>query len=536
VTGDTWDVMHNPGPSDQHWTTDNVGEAAPGVLTPLAASMWSHVGDKMPRMVAYKMGVFSDRDLAEYPLIARSFYGRLALRVEYVATMGDRVPGADGRDSVRNMFGTVPESMTFEPTRARYPAVAAKLPRVMRTAPGDVRAMSAATDVWWRDRIDALPTMSTAETRIVLAEGYQRFYDNLEIHTLGLMAVVQPLLVALSNLVERAGVGDVGELSGSGGAEMAIVSDIWRASRGELTVEQVVANHGFHGPLEGEVSSRVWREDDAPLRKVIAAYAGKPDTEDPVLRARRAAEALPGRQRAVLAALPAWQRPVARELLRRSARLIPLRGVGKRSFLQALDVCRASARQLGEHLGLDAFQLSLDELTGTMPLDAAELAERRAARRREYQAITIPSRWRGTPEPEAADPDATGAGDTVLTGVGVSAGVAEGVVRVVLDPSFADVEDDEVLVTPTTDPSWASIMFVSSALVVDIGGALSHAAVVARELGIPCVVNTRVGSRTLRTGDRVRVDGSKGTVELLERAGDSVAHDPSGAERIGIPD
>jgi pyruvate,water dikinase len=103
----------------------------------------------------------------------------------------------------------------------------------------------------------------------------------------------------------------------------------------------------------------------------------------------------------------------------------------------------------------------------------------------------------------------------VLTGIGVSAGVVEGIVRVVTDPGFADVEPGEVLVAPTTDPSWASIMFVSTALVVDIGGALSHAAVVARELGVPCVVNTRSGTKALRTGDRVRVDGGKGTVEVL---------------------
>jgi pyruvate,water dikinase len=61
-------------------------------------------------------------------------------------------------------------------------------------------------------------------------------------------------------------------------------------------------------------------------------------------------------------------------------------------------------------------------------------------------------------------------------------------------------------------------MFISAALVVDIGSALSHAAVVARELGLPCVVNTRDGSRRLQTGDRVRVDGGAGTVEILARA------------------
>jgi pyruvate,water dikinase len=88
---------------------------------------------------------------------------------------------------------------------------------------------------------------------------------------------------------------------------------------------------------------------------------------------------------------------------------------------------------------------------------------------------------------------------------------------VVTDPSFTDVEPDEILVAPTTDPSWSSIMFISSALVVDIGGALSHAAVVAREFGIPCVVGTYDGTRVLRTGDRVRVDGTAGTVEIIER-------------------
>src|SRR5262249_20146286 len=103
----------------------------------------------------------------------------------------------------------------------------------------------------------------------------------------------------------------------------------------------------------------------------------------------------------------------------------------------------------------------------------------------------------------------------VLRGIGVSRGIAEGVVRVVTDPSFTEVEQDEILVAPTTDPSWSSIMFISAALVVDIGGALSHAAVVARELDIPCVVNTQNGSQVLRTGDRVRVDGDQGTVERL---------------------
>jgi pyruvate,water dikinase len=96
--------------------------------------------------------------------------------------------------------------------------------------------------------------------------------------------------------------------------------------------------------------------------------------------------------------------------------------------------------------------------------------------------------------------------------------VVEGRVRVVTDPTFADVEPDEILVATTTDPSWASIMFMSRALVVDIGGALSHAAVVAREMGIPCVMGTDVATTALRNGDVCRVDGTTGHVVLISRA------------------
>jgi pyruvate,water dikinase len=110
------------------------------------------------------------------------------------------------------------------------------------------------------------------------------------------------------------------------------------------------------------------------------------------------------------------------------------------------------------------------------------------------------------------------ASDAALSGVGVSPGVVEGPARVVTDPSFDEVEPGEVLVAPSTDPSWASIMFLSSALVVDIGGALSHAAIVARELGVPCVVNTVTGTRSIRTGDHIRVDGGTGVVTILKRA------------------
>ena len=167
--------------------------------------------------------------------------------------------------------------------------------------------------------------------------------------------------------------------------------------------------------------------------------------------------------------------------------------------------------------------MTIDELLApSLPGGIKETIVLRRNRRTEYEKYRLPSHWRGMPTPiPIGEGEATGAesGEAALIpGLGVSPGVAEGVARVVTDPGFADVEPGEILVSPTTDPSWSSIMFISVALVVDIGGFLSHAAIVARELGIPCVVNTIHGSRTIRTGDRLRVDGNAGTVEILERA------------------
>ncbi|MGH9286601.1 MAG: PEP-utilizing enzyme, partial [Acidimicrobiales bacterium] len=78
----------------------------------------------------------------------------------------------------------------------------------------------------------------------------------------------------------------------------------------------------------------------------------------------------------------------------------------------------------------------------------------------------------------------------------------------------------EILVCRFTDPSWAPLFTLAEALVIDIGAAASHGAIVARELGVPCVIGTGDGTRRIRTGDRLHVDGSGGRVQILERAGE----------------
>jgi rifampicin phosphotransferase len=517
------DPIHYAAPQDDLWTTTNIGEGIPGVQTPLSWTLWRPVGVAV-REVGFAVGALSRSERAVEDGVMEIFYGRAAFRIAPFARLGDRLPGTSGEDVVAGLLGRVPEGLALRPTVRRYPIVAWRFPMTFIRTPRRLRALQPEMDAWYARRLRQLPALDRDPTVALIVEARQRLIEMVTLQTITALSVVQPLHETLEKLVARTGVGDAGTLGGGGGAELAgLVGDLWRASRGHLSVAEVAGRHGFHGPLEGELSSRVWREDPTPLERIVAEYAARPDREDPVARLRersRAAEAMSER---LLAALPAWQRPATRTLLRMAAGNIPLRGVAKVFLLQAFDVGRAAARRLGELLTAedvldapdDVFFLTFDELTGALPADARELIEWRRARREEYLGLAIPSDWRGRPVPEAGV-DIEEA--RVVEGVGVSAGVYEGRARVVLSPEFDEVEPDEVLIAPTTDPSWASIMFISGALVVDIGGALSHAAVVARELGIPCVVNTRTGTRQIRTGDRVRVDGNAGTVEVLARA------------------
>ncbi|MCL5677316.1 MAG: PEP-utilizing enzyme [Firmicutes bacterium] len=108
------------------------------------------------------------------------------------------------------------------------------------------------------------------------------------------------------------------------------------------------------------------------------------------------------------------------------------------------------------------------------------------------------------------------AAEGALTGTSASPGVYEGRVRVILDPKGAKLEPGEILVAPGTDPAWTPLFLSAGALVMEIGGIMSHGSVVAREYGIPAVVGVAGATQLLRTGQRVRVDGETGQVKSLD--------------------
>jgi pyruvate,water dikinase len=120
-----------------------------------------------------------------------------------------------------------------------------------------------------------------------------------------------------------------------------------------------------------------------------------------------------------------------------------------------------------------------------------------------------------TIEAWASDIDVTD--ETQVRGHAASPGVVEGVARVLRDVNeIGEVREGEILVCPVTAPSWGPVFGKIAAAVSDIGGTMSHAAIVAREYGLPAVVGTGAATKRIRTGQRVRVDGDRGIVQILD--------------------
>lgn len=106
----------------------------------------------------------------------------------------------------------------------------------------------------------------------------------------------------------------------------------------------------------------------------------------------------------------------------------------------------------------------------------------------------------------------------ILKGIGASAGIAKGEAKIILDPSQYDkMKKGDILVTVMTNPFFVPIMNKTKGIITDVGGLICHAAIVSRELGIPCVVGTKRATKILKDGMKVKVNGKTGEIYVIER-------------------
>ena len=308
-----------------------------------------------------------------------------------------------------------------------------------------------------------------------------------------------------------------------------------KLARGEISRAGYLAEYGHRGPNEFELSAPRPAEDPAWLEQELHNITRSPvDVAGLVANQKQAFD-------------QAWSRlqdlspQAARRFQPRiaeSARRARLRELARSAYARDRWAIRLFALRAGELTGLDnlVFFLTLPELLALLAGDHS--VEHKIAPRMEayqqYQALPPPpSIICGPFDPFAwaADPNrptdifdahhaaiVPPASHRVLGSPG-SAGVVEGIVRVIERPESGHLlQPGEILVAAQTDIAWTLLFPRAAAVITDIGAPLSHAAIVARELGIPAVVGCGNATTLLHTGDQVRVDGGRGIVEILSLA------------------
>ena len=260
---------------------------------------------------------------------------------------------------------------------------------------------------------------------------------------------------------------------------------------------------GHRGPAEVEMRSASYADDPELLIRMVAKSLNiptRPETRRP--------------------AIPLQARPVARL----AAHQLRDREVRRDRMVRAIWLLRNLLRELGRRLvksGVlgaadDVFYLLVDELDA-LPADASGLVARRRAEQRRLAGFVPPPSSVAVGKPLPPWRPSWRPGET-LNGVGVCGGRVRGRVRIVRPETIDDLEPGEILVAEVTDVGYTAAFSYAAAVVTELGGPMSHAAVVAREFGIPCVVDAQDATRRLPPGALVEVDGDSGEIRVLEHA------------------
>lgn len=517
---------------DSLWTNANVGEALIGAMTPCT---WSLV-ERIFRVLLPMLFAEGHQPVG---LIGGRVYVNYGLVLEMGLTFG--MSPRSFAERIAPIFGRIPEGM--EVPRVPLPALrllAATLRHTRqirahaRRLPAFLAGAAARCDEL-RARIAAAASVRELETiwhaelspfieesfRLVVATG--RPSGDLAVKLRSRL----PSLVGDEDAAALCGHGSTGA---AGLASLGPLIGLERLARGEIDRDSYVRAWGHRGPDELEISIPRPAEDPEWLDRQLAA--ARTATESGLSLLQRQVE----RHAAARERLRRRHPIRAMLLLRRidqAARAARDRELARSEVVRVSWVTRAWVLRAGVLTGHgDAlFFLSTEEILAVLGGAQAPLAQvpaRRAIYERQRALPHLPGLIRGRFDPYqwAADPgrrmdlfDARGgpapSGDAISGFPGAS-GVVEGEVRVLA--SFADGEQlrrGEILVTASTNVGWTPLFPRAAAIVTDVGAPLSHAAIVARELGIPAVVGCGNATARLRTGDRVRVDGARGTVERV---------------------
>ena len=565
-----WVVDDHPSRRFPIYCRGNTGEVYPNVITPLCGSIVKGPIALGQAQVFLEMGAVVPRDIDEQhcAVLTGCFGGYLYGNLSVGRLMGARAPGMKPEDVDSQLFGTN-DAPPYRAQRGdRNLPATARLGRLM------VRALRGPDFGWLREERDDVMRWAASrpdgaaateeELLNTVDQGAARFGPLMRSLILasafgGMAATVVERLAAKADPETRArtsvGVGGVESadparelwalaqiVTGSptvaaafdgGGAIASRVNALGaEADDFRAALARFLDRFGARGPDEWELASDTWGTN--PDIALAAVERIRHTTlQDPAQVHVRLAEERAGAIEVVAAQVPG----PARRLFRRATRTVA-EGAAGREFAKGTIIEAAYAMRLALFELVrraqdrdapaerrDCWLVTREELPAFLarPGDLAKQIAERAEVRDYLEARIPPFVFEGTiPDPASwalrgGQPSDGGQIQTgeQLVGLGVSPGVARGPARVVRDPSDPTVlEPGDVLVAPITDPAWTPLFLVASAVVVEVGANMSHAAIVARELGIPAVVSVDHATVRLRDGMPVEVNGTTGVVRV----------------------
>ena len=564
---------------DQRWpvnTRGNVGEVFPEVITALGYHLGVVPAEKAWRSAYAELGIMSPDDFAgDDPVIIGLYGGYCYLNLSYLRMMGVRAPGSSAEAIDVAFFGegNPPPYVARKGDKSLRSSV-----RILRTVLGalgtkqlpdivaDSFRRSAAFEAL-RPDLDA-PDADLLDYLYAFPDAFEPLFGN-HMQTTAVAAIVSGILADASAAAGNPGL--VTHLVGaSGDVQSALYAtdlyEIAKVIRQQPSVmsafdegldgllertasnpdaagframlDGFLATHGHRGPNDWELSARTW--DNTPDlvltaldRMRVAGHDLSPSERlsDDGERRSAAADLVRPHLRFMdrsnfnkaLRALPFWSQ--AREATRdRAVRvMLPVKQVYRELVRRSVD--RGGTAGPTEVALLDPFTELPDYIRD--PPSLAALVDERSSLRNRFAAVEPPffiSSQDDVPTIEeleataatATRVEAANPGD-VLTGDAGASGLARGRARIIHDPADAgSLEPGDVLVAPITDPAWTPLFLPAAAVVVNVGALMSHAVIVARELAIPCVIALEGATDLIPDGAMIEVDGTAGTVTLIE--------------------
>jgi len=518
------------------WTNTNVGEAIPDVMTPITWSM-------VQVFLTDAMATASIPPYVGYGRIG----GRIYLNVSVMRTLSSAVGVNEERyrTLTEEVFGRLPDDLEIPPVNVhRLEVIRAVLPmglHVLREARRDVKLLDAyltahpALCDHRRAEIAAVarPLALADLWTKVLSPEFHRVSWMLSAATRSSGASFITTRMRLQRLVGDAAANALTAGLGAQAGQLAslgLLDGLDQLAAGEIDRDIFNRRYGHRGPHEFELSVPRPGEDSMWVDRQLAERAETATSYRDLLAAQE-------QKRNEAWAELEQRHPVQATMLHRQlrgwAKISRDRERARSEVIRYFWVLRAYALRAGELSGLGDDIFFLDKIEIVRVLNGETISPRLIKQRRSaYQAYSAlppyPALIRGTFNPYAwaADPNrrsdvfiegSVNEADAAVRGFPGSAGVVEGRVRVLNDAADSSaLVPGEVLVTMITNVGWTPLFPRAAAVITDVGAPLSHAAIVARELGIPAVVGCGNATMRLKTGDLVRVNGTAGTVEVLE--------------------